>query len=86
MDKAVALGVRQLIVLDLAQVGTAGGTGTLDLCTRLSAAHSGLDVIAGGGVRRPEDLHLLRQCGVGTALIASALHDGRLTRTDWEEL
>ena len=43
-------------------------------------------MIAGGGVRGPEDLRLLRQCGVGTALIASALHDGRLTRTDWEEL
>jgi phosphoribosylformimino-5-aminoimidazole carboxamide ribotide isomerase len=86
VEKAVALGVRRLIVLDLAKVGVADGTGTENLCARLTATHPGLEVIAGGGVRGPEDLHRLRDCGVGTALIASALHDGRLTRTDWEGL
>jgi phosphoribosylformimino-5-aminoimidazole carboxamide ribotide isomerase len=86
VEKAVAFGVRRLIVLDLAQVGAAGGTGTEELCALLTAAHPGLDVIAGGGVRGPEDLHRLRNCGVGTVLVASALHDGQLTRTDWEGL
>jgi phosphoribosylformimino-5-aminoimidazole carboxamide ribotide isomerase len=86
VEKAVALGVRRLIVLDLAQVGVADGTGTEELCARLTAAHPGLEVIAGGGVRGPEDLHRLRDCGVETALVASALHDGRLTRADWEGL
>jgi phosphoribosylformimino-5-aminoimidazole carboxamide ribotide isomerase len=86
VEKAVALGVRRLIVLDLAKVGVANGTGTEDLCARLTAAHPGLEVIAGGGVRGPEDLRRLRDCGVGTVLVASALHDGRLTRTDWEGL
>jgi phosphoribosylformimino-5-aminoimidazole carboxamide ribotide isomerase len=86
VEKALALGVRRLIVLDLAKVGVADGTGTEDLCARLTAAHPGLEVIAGGGVRGPEDLHRLRDCGVGTVLVASALHDGRLTRTDWEGL
>ncbi len=84
--KAVALGVRRLIVLDLAQVGVADGTGTEDLCARLKAAHPGLEMIAGGGIRGSVDLHRLRHCGVGTVLIASALHDGRLTRADWEGL
>jgi phosphoribosylformimino-5-aminoimidazole carboxamide ribotide isomerase len=85
-EKAVALGVHRLIVLDLAKVGVADGTGTEDLCARLTAAHPDLEVIAGGGVRGPEDLHRLRDCGVGMAIVASALHDGKLTRPDWEGL
>jgi phosphoribosylformimino-5-aminoimidazole carboxamide ribotide isomerase len=84
--KAVALGVRRMIVLDLAKVGIADGTGTEELCARLTAAHPELEVIAGGGVRDAADLRRLRDCGVRTVLLASALHDGRLTRTDWEEL
>jgi phosphoribosylformimino-5-aminoimidazole carboxamide ribotide isomerase len=86
VEKAVALGVGRLIVLDLAQVGAAQGTGTEDFCARLTAAHPGLEVIAGGGVRGPEDLNRLRNCGVETVLVASALHDGLLTRRDWEGL
>jgi phosphoribosylformimino-5-aminoimidazole carboxamide ribotide isomerase len=86
VEKAVALDVRRLIVLDLAQVGVAAGTGTEKLCARLTAAHPDLEVIAGGGIRDPEDLRRLRDCGVNTVLVASALHDGRLTRTDWEGL
>ena len=82
--KAVALGVRRLIVLDLARVGVGDGTGTEELCARLTAAHPDVEVIAGGGVRGPADLHRLRGCGVRTALVASALHDGRLTKADWE--
>jgi phosphoribosylformimino-5-aminoimidazole carboxamide ribotide isomerase len=85
-EKAVEMGVRRLIVLDLAKVGVAAGTGTDALCVRLTAAHRHLEVIAGGGVRGPEDLRRLRKCGVGTVLVASALHDGRLTRNDWEGL
>ena len=85
-EKAVALGVQRLIVLDLMKVGVADGTGTEDLCARLATAHPDVEVIAGGGVRGPGDLHRLRNCGVGTALVASALHDGKLKRTDWEGL
>ena len=76
----MALGVRRMIVLDLARVGIGEGTGTEKLCARLTAAHPSLEVIAGGGVRGPEDLRRLTGCGVRTALVASALHDGRLTR------
>ncbi len=86
VDKAIVMGVRKLIVLDLAQVGLSTGAGTEELCERLRAAHPDLDLIAGGGVGGPEDLSRLRGCGVGMALVASALHDGRLTRSDCEEL
>jgi phosphoribosylformimino-5-aminoimidazole carboxamide ribotide isomerase len=84
--QAVRLGVRRLLVLDLAQVGLGDGTGTDELCARLCASFSDVDVGAGGGVRNRGDLEVLRDCGVRTALVASALHDGRLTRADLEGL
>ena len=80
--RAVLLGVRRLIVLDLARVGVGSGAGTEALCARLTAAHPDLEVIAGGGVRGSEDLRRLKACGVRAVLVASALHDGRLTRAD----
>jgi phosphoribosylformimino-5-aminoimidazole carboxamide ribotide isomerase len=76
--RAVAAGVRRLITLDLARVGEGGGTGTEDLCRRLAAAYPAVEVAAGGGVRGVDDLRRLKECGVTAALVASALHDGRL--------
>lgn len=84
--RAVALGVGRMIVLDLAQVGVGGGVRTEGLCGRLAAAHPDLEVIAAGGVRDGNDLRRLRERGVRGALVASALHDGRLTRAHWEGL
>lgn len=84
--RAVALGVRRLLVLDLARVGLDGGTGTRQLCARLSADFPGVEVSAGGGVRHRGDLEELRDCGVRTALVASALHDGRMSRADLDGL
>lgn len=84
--RAVSLGVRRLLVLDLAQVGGGGGTGTQALCAHLCATHPQVSVSAGGGVRHRGDLELLRDCGVQIVLAASALHDGRLTRADLEGL
>ncbi|HYT92444.1 MAG TPA: HisA/HisF-related TIM barrel protein [Gemmataceae bacterium] len=84
--EAIACGVRRLIVLDLARVGVAAGTGTEELCGRLATTYPSVEVIAGGGIRDFADLQRLRSYGVGAALVASALHDGRLTRTDLEGL
>jgi phosphoribosylformimino-5-aminoimidazole carboxamide ribotide isomerase len=75
---AVAAGARSMIVLDLARVGTGGGTGTEHVCRHLTAAHPGLELIAGGGVRDRDDLKRLSDCGVSAALVATALHEGRL--------
>jgi phosphoribosylformimino-5-aminoimidazole carboxamide ribotide isomerase len=85
-EKAVAAGARRLLVLDLARVGGGGGTHTEGLCARLAAAHPGVEVSAGGGVRDVEDLRRLKACGVRAALVASALHDGGLRKEDLEEL
>lgn len=76
---AIAAGVRRLLVLDLSRVGTGAGTGTEELCARLAAAHPQVELAAGGGVRGPDDLQRLANSGVQIALVASALHDGRLT-------
>jgi phosphoribosylformimino-5-aminoimidazole carboxamide ribotide isomerase len=82
-ERAVAAGVRRMIVLDLARVGEGGGPGTEDLCRAISANHPTVELIAGGGVRGIEDLRRLEACGVRAALVASALHDGRLRREDF---
>ena len=79
---AVAFGVRRLLVLDLARVGVEAGTGTEDLCSRLSRQFPDLELVAGGGIRGMDDLRRLRMCGVGAVLLATVLHDGRINRTD----
>jgi phosphoribosylformimino-5-aminoimidazole carboxamide ribotide isomerase len=82
-ERAVAAGVRRMIVLDLARVGEGGGPGTEELCRAISANHPTVELIAGGGVRGIDDLRRLKACGVRAALVASALHDGRLRREDF---
>jgi phosphoribosylformimino-5-aminoimidazole carboxamide ribotide isomerase len=80
--QAVGLGVRRLLVLDLARVGGNTGAGTEELCRRLKTAYPDVALAAGGGVRDAADLERLRRCEVEEVLIASALHDGRLRRED----
>ena len=80
-QQAVDLGVRTIIVLDLAAVGLGQGTPTLDLCRRLKHEYPELELITGGGVNSVDDLATLESCCDGV-LVASALHDGRLTKED----
>jgi phosphoribosylformimino-5-aminoimidazole carboxamide ribotide isomerase len=75
---AIDLGVRRLIVLDLARVGVGQGAGTEQLCRALRNYSPDIELTAGGGVRGPKDLESLAQSGCDSALVASALHDGRL--------
>jgi phosphoribosylformimino-5-aminoimidazole carboxamide ribotide isomerase len=84
--RAVALGVRRVLVLDLAQVGTAAGTATKELCRWLATTYPQVEVYAGGGVRDATDLRRMRDADMHGALVASALHDGALSRTDLAEL
>jgi phosphoribosylformimino-5-aminoimidazole carboxamide ribotide isomerase len=80
---ALRLGVRRMIVLDLARVGMGQGVGTEPICRELRCLDPHLQIIAGGGVRSPADLRSLASAGVDAALVASALHDGRLTPGQW---
>jgi uncharacterized protein related to proFAR isomerase len=73
------IGCHHLIVLDLARVGTASGCGTDDLLRMIRAEFTEIELIAGGGVKSWEDIDRLGECGVDAVLVASALHDGRIT-------
>jgi phosphoribosylformimino-5-aminoimidazole carboxamide ribotide isomerase len=84
--RAVGLGVRRVLVLDLASVGVGGGTGTEALCQQLTAEHPLVAFVAGGGVRDVADLRRLQAAGVRGVLLASALHDGRITPEQVAEL
>jgi phosphoribosylformimino-5-aminoimidazole carboxamide ribotide isomerase len=80
---ACAAGVRRFIVLDLTRVGMSMGVGTEALCLQLRQLDGDLEITAGGGVRGPADLASLAAAGCDAVLIASALHDGRLTPSDF---
>ena len=75
-----AIGIERFIVLDLAAVGAGRGVESVSgLCRDLSAEFSAVQWISGGGVRDVHDLRRLAESGCHAALVASALHDGRLT-------
>ncbi len=75
---ALEAGVRRLLVLDLARVGTGSGTGTLPLLAMLRTAWPHLELATGGGVAGPDDLEHLARAGASAVLVGSALHDGRI--------
>jgi phosphoribosylformimino-5-aminoimidazole carboxamide ribotide isomerase len=77
--RVVKMGVRTLIVLDLARVGTRTGTGTEPLVRAIRNEFPDVDLIAGGGVRTWEDIEHLGEAGATGVLVASALHDGTIT-------
>lgn len=75
---AIALGVRELLVIDLVRVGSGAGP-PLDAVAQLAETLPGLKIYAGGGVRHDEDLRALESAGASGALVATALHEGRIT-------
>jgi phosphoribosylformimino-5-aminoimidazole carboxamide ribotide isomerase len=85
-QRVLGVGVSRMLLLDLARVGGGSGVGTEELCHRLRQAHPELELSAGGGVRDVDDVHRLVAQGVKHVLVASALHDGRITRKDVEAL
>jgi phosphoribosylformimino-5-aminoimidazole carboxamide ribotide isomerase len=78
-------GIRQLIVLDLAAVGTGHGIPTLKLCQDIRRISPEIRIISGGGVDSAACVTDAAQAGLDGLLIASALHDGRLTANDLAE-
>ncbi|MFL5859843.1 MAG: HisA/HisF-related TIM barrel protein [Solirubrobacteraceae bacterium] len=75
---AGALCARELLVIDLARVGSGAGP-PLDAVAELAASLPGHDIYAGGGVRDDDDLQALEAAGAAGALVATALHEGRIT-------
>jgi phosphoribosylformimino-5-aminoimidazole carboxamide ribotide isomerase len=69
--------VSQIIVLDLAKVGSGEGVNKLFLKDVLREIEA--EVFVGGGVRNVKDLLELNDVGVFGVLVATALHAGRIS-------
>ena len=78
-------GLREVIVLDLARVGSGAGF-DVELIAQLHAAFGELELLAGGGVRDVSDLRALRDAGAAGALVATALHRGVIGPRELAEL
>ena len=79
--RAVDAGAEMVIVLDVGRVGAAVGP-DFDLLRRLQAAIPAAQLFAGGGVRGIDDLRQLAGTGCAGALVATAIHEGRLSPAD----
>jgi phosphoribosylformimino-5-aminoimidazole carboxamide ribotide isomerase len=71
------VGVGELIVLDLARVGS--GEGVDFALIKLLLDNLKVKVLVGGGVNSMKDLETLRDMGVYSVLLATALHSGKIT-------
>jgi HisA/HisF family protein len=76
---------RRVIVMTLARVGSDAGPDVQRLRSIQRKAGNRL-VFAAGGVRDADDLKTLKEGGIAGALVASSLHDGRLTAADMSDL
>jgi phosphoribosylformimino-5-aminoimidazole carboxamide ribotide isomerase len=85
-QEAMEMGCTELILLDIAQVGTARGVSTLPLCAAIRRAYPLATLYTGGGIRGRDDLRGLDQSIVDGVLIASALHNGSLGAADLDSL
>jgi uncharacterized protein related to proFAR isomerase len=74
----------RLILMTLARVGSGAGP-DLERLAKIKQRAGTRRLYAAGGVRDRDDLAALRNAGIAGVLVASALHDGRLTAADLAE-
>ncbi len=79
-----SLGIREMIILDLARVGSEKGV-DLSLLKNMAKAFS-INVGVGGGVRDLNDLKTLESLGIYEVLLATALHSGKISVEDLKRL
>ena len=75
----------QVILMQLDYVGTRQGP-DMGLLKKVMGKKKGVNIVMAGGVRGGKDLELLKEAGVAKVLVASALHDGGLSRATLETL
>jgi phosphoribosylformimino-5-aminoimidazole carboxamide ribotide isomerase len=68
--------IKDIIILELSKVGTSAGIDVGFL--KEIAASSNHNVLVGGGIRDMDDIHALEKTGVSGALVATALHNGKI--------
>ncbi len=76
LKEFATIGVKQVIVLDLARVGSCEGA-DVDFLKK-AKSEVGVDVVAGGGIRNIWDLMELQDKGISGALVATSLHTGKI--------
>lgn len=74
------MGISQVIVLDLSRVGSGQGV-DFDFLKKI-IAETGIDIYVGGGVRDIKDLIDLKKIGVVGVLIATSLHNSKISLDD----
>ena len=72
---------KRVIVMLLARVGSNAGP-DMDRLLEIKRRAPDVMLYAAGGLRGGCDLMRLKQAGISGVLVASALHDGRLTSAD----
>lgn len=77
------LGLHQYLLLTLNRVGSLAGP-DWELVQRVTRAVPKVEVYCGGGIRGPQDLQQLEAAGAAGALVATALHQGSLSKFEWE--
>jgi len=77
---------QRVIAMTLHRVGSHSGPDLARLAAVKAAAGAARDVYAAGGVRDAADLRALAQANIAGALIASSLHDGRITAADLQQM
>jgi len=70
-----------IIIMSLPRVGSDQGPDMVQL-TDYREQYSQHNIIASGGIRGTEDLKELKRIGVQQALVATALHNGKITPND----
>jgi phosphoribosylformimino-5-aminoimidazole carboxamide ribotide isomerase len=68
--------VRDIIILELSKVGTSVGIDGIFLKEIIRA--SSHNILVGGGIKDLNDIEVLKKIGAGGALVATALHDGKI--------
>ena len=75
----------RVIAMTLARVGSGAGP-DVERLAEVQRIAPGRRIYAAGGVRNAADLAALAHAGIAGALVATALHDGRLGRAEIERL
>lgn len=85
VSAAYAQDYHRVIVLDLARIGTGHGA-SCELLPLLRERSPHAELYVGGGVRDLSELRRLAENGWTGALVATALHRGRITLHDLEQI
>ncbi|MGH7429151.1 MAG: HisA/HisF-related TIM barrel protein, partial [Candidatus Methylomirabilaceae bacterium] len=73
------------ILLEMERIGTGSGADAT-FVGRMTRAAPGVQFIIGGGIRTVEEILQLKRAGASGVLLATALHDGTITRGDLARL